>query len=552
MSLPELNKTNSRIILGIILLAGLAYRLKGINYSLLPDESMYGLLILMNKIPFWDWYQQTEHPILHYLTGWVGVKIFGPTELGLRLQPLLAGLGSIGLAYTVARRIGGYAAGLWAAFALCFSHHLAGYQIMFGTYAMHLVVALALIALAQWAREAPSLGRTLTLTGASVVMSFAAFPALFVEGGVGLLLLIDWLVSAKQSGQRDKARTTLLAIYLGWLVLAGLIALIPASRIVFVPPHSTSITGTYRFFFWPDVGFLHGLQFIFANQLETLLAHFLPFTSQVHTSAVFFGLTLFIAAVGFSVAVKATGEDRIGPGRTLLLILAGAAGAQLVAMALGLYTIIWRHSLYFAVFFLVLVGLGLAETGRWLLKRKLYPALAVGLVVLALLPARALVKTPWIHRDEATAQEMDFSWNPFLPAMEKKMQDGDALYVDTASAAQLVFEQRPDRADLVDFIFDAWWLLYKKERRWWKGQIPGRIEQGIFFDKKLTVQLGGDSLADLLARQPDRLWLFFCQTQQTKVEDVEAQLTAGYHLVEEIHPPGPPFAGASLKLFQRN
>lgn len=117
------------------------------------------------------------------------VRLFGYSELSLRLVPTLASLGSLGLFAWLARR---WLAG-WPQLIAVGIFAVSYYPIRHGNevkpYSVDLLMALALLVLAtEWLRAPQKLQWLYLLAAASAVALLSSFPAMFVAGGVMLAL----------------------------------------------------------------------------------------------------------------------------------------------------------------------------------------------------------------------------------------------------------------------------------------------------------------------------------------------------------------------------
>lgn len=128
-------------------------------------------------------------PILFLWAELTAVKIFGFSEMSLRLFPLICGVSSVFLCRHVAGRILKGPALLMAVAIFAVSIHPIRHSAEAKPYATDLLVALGLLALAlQW-HSSPDRSRWLwMMIGLTPIALAASYPAVLVAGGIGLAL----------------------------------------------------------------------------------------------------------------------------------------------------------------------------------------------------------------------------------------------------------------------------------------------------------------------------------------------------------------------------
>ena len=480
------------LILALILILTLAARLKGALGPLNEDESLFALQNLIPLSRFFDWWSTLEHPVLFYMSGKASVALLGRTNLALRIGSLIAGLALVWLCYFLGKRLSdqadGKISGLAAAFLAATSFTLVGYSQEYLPYAFSFLTTALLAAAALWVRENPTWRRGLALVGLSALSSSSAHTSLFVEGGVGFVLFVDWLVNWRRTG-RPREKLAGAAVYAAWLALAGAIMVLPSARLIFVPPGANYVTNVYADSYWSSLGFFPGIERLLSTFLDVTV-RYLPFTGQAHTANIFLALTLFTAAVGLSAAWRSE------KGRPVVVILIGTLLAQTAAMAIGMWSLRPKHSLYLAPFFLIFAGCGVVVIGGWLREKRQWPALVLGILILSLLPVRALVKANM-------ASDTIYGWTGFVGKMKSDLKDGDAVFVDTYSAPLMMFHYLPHRADL------AVKLQHERRRLYPFNEIPvdvvaGQVE---LLGRRVFLVLGGEDLDPLLRSGAKRIWI---------------------------------------------
>jgi hypothetical protein len=161
------------------------------NYPIWGDEAFLALNFLRRG--YLELLSPLEYgqicPILFLWAELTAVKLFGFSELSLRLCPLICGVGSVFLFRRVADHLLQGPALLLAMAIFAVSIHPIRHSADAKPYASDLLVALGLLALAiKWWRSPERTGWPWMLVGFAPVALAASFPAVLVEGGIGLTL----------------------------------------------------------------------------------------------------------------------------------------------------------------------------------------------------------------------------------------------------------------------------------------------------------------------------------------------------------------------------
>ncbi len=128
-------------------------------------------------------------PILFLWAELTAVKLFGFSEMSLRLCPLICGVASVFLFRRVAGRLLEGPALLLAVAIFAVSIHPLRHSAEAKPYATDLLVALGLLALAiEWYRSPERTARLWMLAGFTPIALAASYPAVFVAGGIGMAL----------------------------------------------------------------------------------------------------------------------------------------------------------------------------------------------------------------------------------------------------------------------------------------------------------------------------------------------------------------------------
>jgi hypothetical protein len=175
------------VVLGILLRIGRYLT----NYPVWGDEAC--LALSFPRRGYLDLLSPLEYgqicPNLFLWAELTAVKLFGFSEMALRLCPLLCGIGSVFLFRRVAGRLLEGPALLLAMAIFAVSIHPIRHSAEAKPYATDLLVALGMLALAiEWFR-APDQTRWLwMLVGLTPIALASSYPAVIVAGGIGLAL----------------------------------------------------------------------------------------------------------------------------------------------------------------------------------------------------------------------------------------------------------------------------------------------------------------------------------------------------------------------------
>ena len=114
-------QNNSWILLLIILIIAVSLRLPNLNESLWFDELFSTHLILGNMILLSNLALYDPHPPFYYIFMFFWIRLFGDYELSIRIPPLIFGILSIFLTYTLALRFTVKKGALLTSFLMCVS-----------------------------------------------------------------------------------------------------------------------------------------------------------------------------------------------------------------------------------------------------------------------------------------------------------------------------------------------------------------------------------------------------------------------------------------------
>ena len=175
------------VALGVVLRVGRYLS----NYPLWGDEAFLAISFLRRG--YLDLLLPLEYgqicPILFLWAELTAVKLFGFSEMSLRLCPLICGVGSVFLFHHVAGRVLKGPAVLMAVAIFAVSIHPIRHSADVKPYASDLLVALGLLALAiEWCVSPQRTGWLWLLVGFAPFALAASYPSVFVAGGSALAL----------------------------------------------------------------------------------------------------------------------------------------------------------------------------------------------------------------------------------------------------------------------------------------------------------------------------------------------------------------------------
>lgn len=217
------SRRSARVGAGIILLAGVAVRLKVYlqNRSLFLDEANLARNIVERPLSGFFTaldYQQYAPPL--FLSAVKGtVRLVGSSEFGLRLVPLLASLATLWLVYLLAQKI---ITNPWVriipVFLTAFSYEMLRYGTECKQYSMDALGCVGLIYLAlNWTPAKMTNSRWLWWTLLGSLAVWVSMPIVFVLAGVGCYYGFTFL------RKQDYRQLPLLALaIMAWLLSFGL------------------------------------------------------------------------------------------------------------------------------------------------------------------------------------------------------------------------------------------------------------------------------------------------------------------------------------------
>ncbi|MGP0064243.1 MAG: glycosyltransferase family 39 protein [Isosphaeraceae bacterium] len=175
------------VVLGVLLRIGRYLT----NYPVWGDEAC--LALSLPRRGYLDLLLPLEYgqicPILFLWAELTAVKLFGFSEMALRLCPLLCGIGSVFLFRRVAGRVLEGPALLMAMAIFAVSIHPIRHSAEAKPYATDLLVALALLAMAiEWFQSTERTRWLWMLVAFTPIALASSYPAVLVAGGIGLAL----------------------------------------------------------------------------------------------------------------------------------------------------------------------------------------------------------------------------------------------------------------------------------------------------------------------------------------------------------------------------
>lgn len=162
----------------------------------------------------------------------LAVMVFGPSEWALRLFPCLCGVASVILLRRLAERVLTGAGPALALFLFAIGVPLIRYGGDVKQYAVDIAAAIGLLLLALDLREKEATTKRLLLAGAlGLVIVWFSQTAVLVMAGIGLGLMVDWLISRdRKAGRELLIMIPLWAVASVAAVIAGMRSMTPSTR----------------------------------------------------------------------------------------------------------------------------------------------------------------------------------------------------------------------------------------------------------------------------------------------------------------------------------
>jgi hypothetical protein len=317
------------------------------------------------------------------------VRLFGETELSLRLFPLVAGLAALVVFAVLARRVTTPLGAIVAVVLFATSDPLVYYSSEVKQYSADVLVATLLLfgsVVVDWHSLRVRQGALLGAAG--VVAVWFSHPALLVLPSLLAVLILAALL------RRDRvALRNLILVACPLLVSASVFYLVNRTTANTVAHAALGTAAPGRLSPFKDLW--HGFGMVIGTADSTT------------------GLVVFAVVAG---ALRLIKRDAV-----LFGLLAAPVGATFLAALLGLYPFTDRFILFLAPFFALLVAEGIVQIAQ-LVWRGL-PLAAIACVALLLLyplgvAARGAFSPPGHEEVKAVLRVVDAKWQP-----------GDALYV---------------------------------------------------------------------------------------------------------------------------
>jgi 4-amino-4-deoxy-L-arabinose transferase-like glycosyltransferase len=402
-------------------------------------------------------------------------RLAGYSEYGLRLVPLLCGLLSLVLFYTLARRYLDRRAALVALYLFAFSETLIYHGSELKQYSSDVAVALALLLLAdRLDPDHPSRARMFMLGCAGAAAIWLSFPAVFVLGGIGLAYLLS-------AAHRKQARGVwkFLAVGGAWAASFAL-----NYRFFLRPLHDN---GSLAYYWQAHSGFMP-LPPRSTEQLEWFLFAFFDTFADPGGLKLFWLELSGLAALPFLVGCQAMLRDS----RRRLFMLVLPAGLALLASGIHQYPFSGRTILFIAPALLLLIGAGIAEIWAGLGGR----ASIAGAVLVAILLVPLSFNAVKYVATPRTREELRST----LIYVKAHYQPGDVLYVYPGAQPAFAYYVRRLDLDLPPVLgidADGDWSAYRDDleqlrghRRVWLLFSHVRVSSQIDEEQLMLYQLG--------------------------------------------------------------
>lgn len=261
--------------LAIILIIGLSLRLPNLNESIWNDEIWSTRVWMSNLKDFYALILDDWHPPFYQIFMFVWIRLFGDSELSVRMPSLLPGMSSIFLAYALASSVVGRKTALLASFLMSVSPAHIWYSQEARPYA--LLLFSALLSLVAYLKLKDPDSRRLWLLIYFLALFSGALTHYYLSVYVGILSIICIL-------ERHQRKKLILAMNV--LILVCL-----AAWVIIVLTHTGRPVATQylRAFTFRDLWRLFFTWFLFGNAWGKEWRQWQMFSAQLFFLAIFIG-----------------------------------------------------------------------------------------------------------------------------------------------------------------------------------------------------------------------------------------------------------------------
>ncbi|MGH7505512.1 MAG: glycosyltransferase family 39 protein, partial [Longimicrobiales bacterium] len=394
-------------VLATIVVLGLALRIPGLGESLWFDELFSTRLHLYSAGALFRTAARDLHPPFHSLLMFVWIRLFGDSEVAVRIPALLFGLGSILLTYAVARRFTSGRAAVLAAFLMALSPVHIWYSQEARLYAAGVFFTLLAVYALHRVIERPDSDRLVWgYAGAVGLLAMTHFYHVSIIGALAAVALLRGGPRMRSLVRIDVAIILALGAYIVVKTEVGGLTTDSGHLIAFTP------AALWRLFFdW----FLTGGTLWLAPAWQTGAGALLRIGTGI--------AALVMLGLGARNLAADGGRAKLEPVLYLL-----ALPALLLAMNVAGFGRVYieRSMLPALPFFVLLLATGLnaiADRGGG--------AVIAAIIVLATVPVAGLFR----HRDEWTVYKPNPDWRSAAAHLQAYQDDREPLIVFAATPA---------------------------------------------------------------------------------------------------------------------
>jgi hypothetical protein len=397
-------RLTTSLIIGLVLCIGIAVRVRSVQLSkgLFRDDASLASSVLLR-----DERELLSKPLLDSQVAPIGyvlltkelVRCFGTSETVLRMPALVASILTLVVYLILARQVLSAEGQVFGLALMAFSTPLVAFAARVKPYSSDVLVAVVLLSAGTWAmRRPPTLGSYLALAALGILSVVFSLPAIFMLGGVGLVLIVN-------SAATGRARESI-----GWAAVSTLwLAAFVVIYLLFHRQLSNTVMSTY---FERDLAFAPFPPRSISELKWYYNQFFILFQTPVGVEFGDLAAVLYLFGA-YLIATKVS--------RGLLAMLIIPIILALAASALKKYPFTERLVLFTCPMLVTLVAAGFAGVSRTDASTRLLRALIA--VVLLLYPSYMTL------RGLASGTYNTHDIKPSLDHLADQWQEGDVVYV---------------------------------------------------------------------------------------------------------------------------
>jgi len=365
----------------------------------------------------------------------LAINVFGVNESSLRLVPLLAGVATLAVVLSLARRVLGDRVALLSGLLCALSPSLIGASVEAKQYGIEaLMTCLLVLTMLQWLEEPSRTGQWSRVLGVGVVGAWLAPSVVFALGAALIAILL-----ARDVDWRVRLRTVVQAVVC-WGI-SGVAA--------YVTVYGPASHAPYLRRYWSSAFLTPGREGVL---LDTAIALRSVLWSPIFRDrfsdsdalgsvALIAGLSL-VLALTFTLGAHQVGRHTRAPGAALMLL---PPALMLLASVAGIYPISGRTALYFVPILIVILAAAVDEVSRLAVRRPI-------VVSIVLTPALLMVLVTAREFFNADPRE---DVRPLVALLQKRRHPGEGVYIFAGALPAWAFYttdwRSPDR-DRLDFL----------------------------------------------------------------------------------------------------